>query len=814
MKRPFIFILIPLTLGISIAYCFHVSIIFIFFLILFSLGGFIINLRRAINNAIFLFVILIALGMLLTNYALNNSILSTKVDKNVIISGTVDEVVKEDEDLGKYILRVNYLEDDSFHIKVNEKIILKVIGTNNIGIGDKMVFQGKLKIPLENTNPGLFNYRLNLLSNKIYTTITIKDYAIIGINSEGKSIKYRIKYSFRENVEKLFDNNLNKDNSDLMKSIILGDYSYLNEDDILKYRDLGLAHILAVSGLHIGIIAGFLIYILSHLGVKRKINIIITLATIWLYGYLIGFPPSLLRANIMISILFYSQLSVEPYDSINSLFFAAFVLLIINPIWLFNLGFQLSFLATFSIIYFTPKFNELFYPYNNKITYSLAGLLAVQIGLLPIQAFYFNKIPILSIFSNLFIAPILSFSLIIGGVMVGLSYSIPILNLIVGKILNLILSIQYFIVDLFYDLPFGIIEVHSPNVIEIIMYYIIILMIFGVIRFEKLNIRIKKLIMYYLLVLILFNSIVLVSDKSIEMHFIDVGQGDSILLRTKVGDYLIDTGGNIMDSFDVGKNITLPYLQKLGIKRLEGVFITHFDDDHCKSLPLLIDNLVIDNVLISYEDNNNEIYNKVKESNLPIIILKERNLIKLDKNMSLKVLSPNQELQNRGLNPNNLSMVFLLSYYDRNILFTGDIEKEVEIQIVDKIKNPVDVIKVPHHGSNTSSTEELLYKIKPEIGIISVGRNNFYGHPNKEVLSRYEEIGTKIYRTDNNGMIKLILDKDKLEIKPFVQEKSRLIDFITENILQISFYAIYYLISFIFVKIYGGLEKELFISEL
>ena len=269
-----------------------------------------------------------------------------------------------------------------------------------------------------------------------------------------------------------------------------------------------------------------------------------------------------------------------------------------------------------------------------------------------------------------------------------------------------------------------------------------------------------------------------------------------------------------MDTSDVGKNITLPYLQKLGIKRLEGVFITHFDDDHCKSLPLLIDNLVIDNVLISYEDNNNKIYNKVKESNLPIIILKERNLIKLDKNMSLKVLSPNQELQNRGLNPNNLSMVLLLSYYDRNILFTGDIEKEVEIQIVDKIKNPVDVIKVPHHGSNTSSTEELLYKIKPEIGIISVGRNNFYGHPNKEVLGRYEEIGTKIYRTDNNGMIKLILDKDKLEIKPFVQEKSRLIDFITENILQISFYAIYYLISFIFVKIYGGLEKELFISEL
>lgn len=761
----------------------------------------------------FIFILIfLVLSILLTIYTINNSFLSTVMDKELVIGGTVDEVLKEDKDLGKYILKVNFIEDSIHHTEIHEKTVLKIIGTKNIKIGDRIIFRGKFKIPQRNTNPGLFNYRLNLLSNKIYTTVTIKDYAIIGISSEGKSIKYRIKNSFRENIESLFDDNLNRDNSDLMKSIILGDYSYLAEESVLKYRDLGLAHILAVSGLHIGIIAGFLIYLLSHLGVKRKINIFITLGTIWLYGYLIGFPPSLLRANIMLSILLYAQISKEPYDSIDSLFFAAVVLLIINPMWLFNLGFQLSFLATFSIIFFTPKIIEFFYPYKNKLTYSLSGLLAVQIGLLPIQAFYFNKIPILSILSNLIIAPILSFSLILGGGMVGLSYSIPILNHLIGKILNFILSIQYYIVNLFYNLPLGTIKVHSPNIVEIIIYYIIIFMLLGVLRFEKLDIKIKKLIMYYLMILVLFNSIVLAMDKSIEIHFIDVGQGDSALLRTRRGDYLIDTGGNIMDSFDIGKNITLPYLQKLGIKRLRGVFITHFDDDHCKSLPLLMENLVIDNVLISYEDNNNEFYKKVKD--LPIIVLKEKDLIRLDNNTVLEVLSPNKEMLNRGLSPNNLSLVFMLSYFDRNIFFTGDMEKEVEGKIKDKIENSVDIIKVPHHGSNSSSTEELIYKIKPKIAVISVGRNNFYGHPNKEVLSRYEEIAAEIYRTDNSGMIKLILNKEQLEIQPFIKDKLRLLEIIAEKLLLIAFYLIYYLVSYIFIKIYGDFEKELFIGEL
>ncbi len=814
MDRPFVFITIPFITGIIFSYYFSFNIAIIFMLIILSMGVYLLNLIRNNSNSITLFFILLIVGMLLVTYNLNNSLLLSKVDKNIVLKGTVDEILWKEEEEGKYIIYINEIKDESVYHYVNEKMVLKLIGDKILELGDEITFIGKLKEPLENTNPMLFNYRLNLLSNKIYTTMTIKDYSIMEINNGDKSFMYRIKASFRETIETIFDNNLNEKNSSLMKSIVLGEYSYLEEENIEKYRNLGLAHILAVSGLHIGIITGALIYIFSHLGLNRKLNIIITLSIIWFYGYLIGFPPSLLRANIMFSIFFYAKSLAEPYDSINTLFLAMFILLIINPMWLFNLGFQLSFMATFSIIYFTPKIQEIFYPYNNKITYALSGLLGVQIGLLPIQAYYFNRLPILSIFSNLIIAPILSLSLIMGGLMIGFYYLIPVLIPLIGRILNLILSIQFILVDNLYKLPLGIIKIYSPGITHILWYYILVLVIFGVIKLDKISLYIKKFILYYFLILLLFNSIILLTDSSIEIQFIDVGQGDSILINTTEGSYLVDTGGNIMNSFDVGKNITLPYLEKIGINRLKGVFITHFDDDHCKSLPLLIENIKIDNIFISYEDNTSKIYNEIKDKNIPIIILKENDFINLDNNTSIKVLSPDEDLIKREPKGNNLSLVFLLSYYDKEVLFTGDMEKEAEWKLIHKLKKHIDIIKVPHHGSNTSSTGELLNKIKPSIGIISVGRNNFYGHPREEIISRYEEVGTKIYRTDTMGMIKVKLNKDTLEIKAFLGDKLGLLDILSENLLLISFYIIYYLLFYILVKNYLYLETELTISEL
>ncbi|MBU5427139.1 DNA internalization-related competence protein ComEC/Rec2 [Tissierella pigra] len=810
MKRPFVFITIPFILGIVFSYYIEIRLITILIFLFFILILYIINFSKDKSNNIFLLLILFTFGIILAKYNLNNSFLISKEGEEFLLRGIVDDVVWKEEGEGKYIVEINRV--GNFNIK--EKTVLKIRGDKQVSLGDKLIFKGKINVPLENTNPMLFNYKRSLLSNKLYTTININDYSILEIERNDIPLKYKMKLKFKERIENLFNSNLSEENSSLMKSIVLGEYNYLDEKNISKYRDLGLAHILAVSGLHIGIISSFLVYIFSHLGIKRKINIFMTLIIIWFYGYLIGFPPSLLRANIMFSIIFIGQAMAEPYDSINSLFFAMLILLIINPMWIFNLGFQLSFLASFSIIYFTPKIKHIFYLYKNKLTYTLSGLLAVQIGLFPVQAYYFNKISIMGILANLIIAPILSFSLIIGAVMVGLSYSLDIFIPFLGKILNLILSIQFRLIDILYKFPFGIIKYHSPSIGEFILYYIFILILFKVIKVNKISFNLQRIIIYYLVFFLVFNFIILLNDKSVNIHFIDVGQGDGILIQTNRDNYLVDTGGNIMDSFDIGKNITLPYLEKIGVNKIKGVFITHFDEDHCKSLPLLMENIKIKNILLSYENHGNKTYDEIKNKNIPIKILKENDLIYLDNNTYIKVLSPNESIIRNGFTENNKSLVFILSNYNKNILFTGDIEKEVELELFSKIEDNIDIIKVPHHGSNTSSTDEFLEVIQPSTAIISVGRNNLYGHPRNEVLERYISYGTEIYRTDTMGRIKVVLNKGDIKIESFIKEKPDSIDFLNTNFFYIIFYIIYYLLSYILIKFYLYLEGELKTNEL
>ena len=755
-----------------------------------------------------LLLIIILLSGLLNWSTWKDSILLNKVDEQMRFKGIVGEIKFKETDESKYVIKIIKIEDGERVYNLDEKIALKILGEKNLELGDTLIFDGKVKEPMTNTNPKLFNYRLSLLSDKIYTTMTIKDYSIVQVDSENKELRYKVRTKFQKDIERLFDHNLNGANSSLMKSIVLGEYAYLEDENISKYRDLGLAHVLAVSGLHIGIIAGFIVFSLSHLGIKRGWTYLITLTIIWFYGFLIGFPPSLLRANIMMTILFLSRILAEPYDSLNSLFLSMAILLIINPFWIFKVGFQLSYLATFSIIYFTPRIVSLFYPYKNKQIYVLSGILGVQIGLLPLQAYYFNEIPILTIIANLFIAPLLSLGLILGGTMVGLYYSIPKLNSILALVLEMVLNLQFKLVNLLHKMPLNRIDLHSPSISEVILYYVFILILFKIVDLRKLKVNFNKSIMYYLFFYLISISIFFYQDQSLEIHFIDVGQGDSILIKNKRDNYLVDTGGNILGSFDIGENITLPYLRKNGVRRLKGVFISHFHEDHSKGLPILIDNLKIDNILISYENPESEAYNYILEKEIPLTILKNKDRLILDKNTSIEVLSPSVDFVNRKLEENDLSLVFLLRYYNKEILFTGDMEKEVENYLLDKFNKPIDIIKIPHHGSGTSSNLELLEIIKPKVGILTVGRNNIYGHPQREVVDRYNEIGTEIFRTDDMGMIKVRLNKGDIKIKSFLKGKRTPYEILDEYILLVIYYLLYYLLSYILIKIYVLTEEK------
>lgn len=790
MKRPFLPLVLALITGILFAFYFQITTIFVSMLLGLLICIFIYGIVFEKNIKYSLLLLFLTLGIMVT--LANKTDLSEYLNERTDCIAIVDEIINSNSPNGKYIVKLEKINNKT---SPTEKIVLNVISKADLNLGDLIAFQGVLKEPMQNTNPKLYNYKLNLLSEKIYATMTVKDYQIRTIKNENK-FKYRIKDTFVKDVETLFNRYLNEENSQLMTSILLGKSSYLDEDNLLLYRDLGLAHIMAVSGLHIGIISGFLIFLFSRLGIKRRLNITLSLAIIWTYGFLIGYPPSIMRASIMFSLLFYSTIIHEPYDSINTLSIACFILLLINPYFLFNIGFQLSFVAAFSIVFFTPYIKEMFYPYKGKVTNTIAALLAVNLGLLPIQAYYFNRIGLFSILANLILLPLFSIALILGFIMLGSLYILGYLNIVIGPILNLLLRLQYRLIEI---IPSQVFKVYSPELPTIILYYLLLMLILKVITIENLKKSILNVITIYLIFLIMINSILVFSDKSIELHFIDVGQGDSILIRTKDGDYLMDTGGSPMESaFDISKNITLPYLEKLGISRLKAIFITHFHADHCQGLPLLVENIKVDNIVASYIPKDND---------LPIIIVKQGDQIILDKNTKFTIIWPDKAKSN---NENNMSLVGLLSYYNRQVLLTGDIEKEVEPLIGDKLNKSIDVLKVPHHGSKTSSTEIFLEKLKPTIGIISVGRNNLHSHPSPEVVWRYNDYGSTLYRTDENGLIKLTFNKEVLNVSTYIKnDKLDFPDIIRQNIIMIYLIVLYCLLSYLWIKIYIKNDKEM-----
>ena len=417
------------------------------------------------------------------------------------------DLVSGDTAVGEYLDRV--VVDYGLTRKPATKAIRGIVTTENLPIGSRWglndtsyIVTGNISTntykaeceqygELGNTYTGM----LENIDNISGVTATLTDIITSG---QDKETDDNLRARFIGRVENVFDKYLSKNNSAILKSIILGNYSYLDSDILVQYRELGIAHILAVSGLHIGIIAAFLISVFTYIGLDRKINYILTICTIWIYGFLIGYPSSVLRALIMFTVLYYSMMIFQRYDSINSLFFAAFIILAANPLALFSAGFQLSFLATFFILYLVPKLKPNFYNHRNKIIGTLCTILGAQLGILPILAYYFNTISIFGILANLIIIPLLSFSLVLGFILLIISYISHFASSMLAILLNALLNLANYLTSLIYDFPVLTIKSCSPDILSIILYYFLI---FFVANFKSFNIKnsyFKRAILFYL----------------------------------------------------------------------------------------------------------------------------------------------------------------------------------------------------------------------------------------------------------------------------------------------------------------------------
>lgn len=362
-----------------------------------------------------------------------------------------------------------------------------------------------------------------------------------------------------------------------------------------------------------------------------------------------------------------------------------------------------------------------------------------------------------------------------------ISIVFPMLAEFLGIALNLFLTILLKIAEISSIIPGASIYIKTPSLIMCVMYYLIIFILFNLkpirqfIRkkaiFRFLIIKAKKhklkILVTIITVIILLNGIIYVTDKNLKIYFVDVGQGDCTLIQThEKKNILIDGGGSEFVSFDVGESILLPYLLNRGINKIDYMMISHFDSDHIGGLFYIMENLKVDNIIISRQGKNSENFKKfiqiISEKQINLIIVKRGDYVKIDDTSYFEILFPEEkQISDNVLNNNSIVAKFVSS--NVTMLFTGDIEEIAEKRLGELYRNTnklqADIIKVAHHGSKTSSTLSFLELVNPQIALIGVGADNNFGHPNEGVLERIKKLGTQIYRTDQTGEVSIVIDK-------------------------------------------------------
>lgn len=717
-------------------------------------------------TSFFFSIILLLTSIINTQIRQNPQNIMQFENKICNISGVVVETPK-DRLNKKYIVKSSYIDNR----KIKQRILVRVESEKNIKIGDRIVFRGSLNLPDENMNPKQFNYRNYLKSKNIYfTSNSLKN----TIKENETTFFYKLKSGFYTYVENLFDKNLSKNNSSFAKSVVLAKTEYI-DDEIQSFREVGISHILAVSGLHIGIIIFFIYKVLKTLGLDKNKIFIINIFILIFYLFLIDFPPGAVRATAMYTLgitAYFLKVRLNHLVMITSL---AIAYLFYNPFLIYNLSFILSFISYISIFIIYPKIRKYAYP-QNFIKDSISLTIAINMGILPINLSYFNRINLLSLLSNLFLVPLYSLGILLCFAMITLGGVKGIHLNIIANITESILDIANKLIEILLKINTFNIYGPSPSLLYIIFFYFILYLTLNLSAFKNISALFSKIVTPYLIYVLL--TIVLISkvnESKLKIEYLYVGQGDCTIVSYKGSSYLIDTGGSKNSEKSPGEIYTLNYLQKMGIRHIKGIFISHFDSDHVEGIVHLIPKIKIDKVYINKHLPKNSIYRKIVDSNIPIIELKEGNTLSFDEDVNIKV--KNSYIENR--NDNDNSMVLLLEAFNNKFLFTGDISREVENNL-DLPK--VTVLKVGHHGSETSTSLDLLEKTQPKLAVISSGIRNSYGHPNINVLKNLKKADVKTLRTDVNGLINVEVTGEKINISAFKnQDKSNLINFILIN---------------------------------
>lgn len=602
-------------------------------------------------------------------------------------------------------------------------------------IGDIVKFDGKIKKPTNNTNVNQFNYKEYLYNHHQYYIFIINSYVL---KQESKNLFYKIKNSIYNKL------NLDSKENKYIKAFVLGDNT-LDSDINLIYRNLGISHLFAVSGMHVSLLIGTFYMFLEKHKVNRFINVCLSIMLLLLYMFLTSFTASIIRSGILFIFIKINKLFNLNFSMVKVFILMLTIITFFNPFIVFDFGFLLSSIISFYLILFSSLIRKSKRYFTKIFITSLISWLVS----FPIIIYNFFQINLLSPFFNMICVPMVSL----------LIFPLSVITLIIPQFKYLLLPLIN-LLERFCRMTNKINSIlifKKPTLLLVIIYIILITLIF-----YKWHQKKKSLYILFFIILLIFhynyNSIF--KDNYVIIN--DVGQGDSSIIHINDETILMDTGGVLNKYSNQNSSLSttlVNILKSLGIKKIEYMILTHGDYDHMGEAINLVNNFKVENIIFNCGS-----YNELEKELIKVLEKKKIKYYSCIKELNIS----NYKLQflNTGIydNENDNSSVIYFNYEGNKFLFMGDAGVEKENDILEKynLKN-IDFLKVGHHGSNTSSSVLFINSINPKYSLISVGKNNRYGHPKETVLDTLKN--SKIYRTDLDGSIEIKLNKKGYKIK-------------------------------------------------
>ena len=664
------------------------------------------------------------------------------------VTGRVVSIVKKDDEYFKLQLSDVSIISDNGARSYKKKILVNVysdIADYRTVLWDRVYITGEVSIPKERSNPGTFDYRRYLKSIGIRCIITAENIENVkkagGIAALLKSAKCR--------TADIFESALGDDSAVVM-GLLFGETSGIDENIIETFRRGGTAHVLAVSGLHLGLLYSFLCrFKRKKRSIPADIAIVLALSA---YTALAGFTASVVRACLMIFIHIAGNHLNRRYDLISSTCVSMIIILAVNPMQIYSAGFQMSFLAVITLGIMIPLIQK-------KIKGILLPMIAVQTGMVPYTMYVFNYVSLTSVISNIpvyFIAA----AMIPAGISVIAFCWLPVIAKPAAMITGLFVKLLLWCNDFTYMGGVFTFDVASPSVIFLAVYYIFIFYMCseaGQIALIRRNHK-KIAAVFAAAVICGAGCSVYLSDgfEKTDMVFVDVGQGDCLHIKAGGKNLLIDGGGSF--NYNVGKSTLKPYLLKNGVTKIDMAIATHLHTDHYQGLKELSQTYRIKKLGVYEANRVNENHLKKEFKTDEILYLAAGDVINIGRNVSVEVLSPDRGNPLDEKDENKNSLVLRVNIKGSSVLMTGDIDEKGEMTLIADTDIKADILKVAHHGSRYSSCEKFIEAAAPETAVIQVGKNT-YGHPSEEVIKRLEEHKITVLRNDEQGAVGIRVNK-------------------------------------------------------